>query len=113
MKYLLLALSIAFCGVVNAQKVGKATYYSKQATGSRTASGERLHHDSLTCAHKTYPFGTKLKVKNLQNNKEVIVRVNDRGPYRRGLIVDLSWSAAKAIGMLSQGIVKVEVSKVE
>ena len=90
---------------------GKATYYSKRATGSRTASGERLHHDSMTCAHKTYPFGTLLRVTNLSNNKSVIVRVTDRGPYRRGTIIDLSWGAAKEIDMLGKGIqtVKVEV----
>ncbi len=89
---------------------GKASYYSLRATGARTASGERLHHDSLTCAHRTYPFGTLLKVKNLSNKKEVIVRVTDRGPFIRGRIIDLSYAAAKAIGMLRQGICAVEVS---
>ena len=53
---------------------GKASYYSKRATGTRTSSGERLHHDSLTCAHRTHPFGTMLKVTNLQNGKNVLVR---------------------------------------
>ena len=90
---------------------GKASYYSKKMTGARTANGERLHHDSLTCAHKTYPFGTLLKVTNLTNGLEVVVRVTDRGPYRKGRIVDLSWGAAKAIGMLSQGIAAVRVEK--
>lgn len=88
---------------------GKASYYSKKATGARTASGEKLHHDSLTCAHKTYPFGTMLKVTNVQNKKEVIVRVTDRGPHTRGRIIDLSYAAAKEIGMLLQGVCTVEV----
>lgn len=90
---------------------GKATYYSKRATGARTASGERLHHDSMTCAHRTYPFGTELKVTNLGNGKSVIVRVTDRGPFRRGRIIDLSWGAAKELGILSQGVASVEVER--
>lgn len=92
-------------------QTGKASYYSKRATGARTSSGERLHHDSLTCAHKTYPFGTRLKVTNPNNGKQTIVRVTDRGPFGRGRIIDLSWGAAKELGILSIGVamVKVEV----
>lgn len=89
---------------------GKASYYSKRATGARTASGERLHHDSLTCAHRTYPFGTLLKVKNLSNDKEVIVKVTDRGPFGHGRIIDLSYGAAKELGLLASGVGRVEVS---
>lgn len=91
---------------------GKASYYSKRATGSRAANGERIHHDSLTCAHRSYPFGTLLKVKNLSNGREVVVRVTDRGPYGRGRIIDLSYGAAKELGMLADGIAMVEVRKV-
>ncbi|WP_172275770.1 septal ring lytic transglycosylase RlpA family protein [Xylanibacter muris] len=100
---------------LEAQKLqrGKASYYSKKATGARTSSGERLHHDSLTCAHRTYPFGTMLKVTNLQNGKTVTVRVTDRGPFGRGRIIDLSWGAAKMLGMLSQGVVTVIVEKAD
>lgn len=90
---------------------GKASYYAKRATGSRTANGERLHHDSLTCAHKNYPFGTLLKVTNVLNGRHVVVRVNDRGPYSKGRIIDLSWGAAKAIGMIQQGIAPVTVER--
>ena len=97
---------------LHAQQRGKASFYSRQATGARTSSGERLRHDDFTCAHRTHPFGTLLKVKNLSNGKEVVVRVNDRGPFGRGRIVDLSWGAAKALGMLSQGVVAVEVTPV-
>ena len=92
---------------------GKASFYSKKATGSRTSSGERIHHDSLTCAHRTYPFGTLLKVTNLRNGKSCIVRVNDRGPHSRGRIIDLSYGAANALGMIAQGIAMVEVERVE
>lgn len=95
------------------QQRGKASYYAKRTTGARTSSGERLHHDSLTCAHKTYPFGTYLQVKNLQNGKTVVVKVNDRGPYVRGRIIDLSWGAAKRLGIISQGIATVEIKKVK
>lgn len=93
------------------EQKGKASYYSKRATGARTANGERLHHDSLTCAHRSYPFGTLLKVTNVLNGKSVVVRVNDRGPYRKGRIVDLAWGAAKAIGMITQGIVPVTIER--
>lgn len=91
---------------------GKASFYSKKATGARTSSGERIHHDSLTCAHRTYPFGTILKVTNLSNGKSVNVRVIDRGPFGKGRIIDLSYGAAKALGMLSQGVAMVEVERV-
>lgn len=90
---------------------GKASYYSKRATGSRTASGSRVHHDSLTCAHRSYPFGTLLRVRNLSNGREVVVKVTDRGPYARGRIIDLSYGAAAALGMLAQGTAMVEVKR--
>lgn len=98
---------------LHAQQRGKASFYSRRATGARTSSGERLRHNDFTCAHRTHPFGTKLRVKNLNNGKEVVVRVNDRGPFGRGRIVDLSWGAAKALGMLSHGVVPVEVTPVD
>ncbi len=91
---------------------GKATYYSRKATGARTADGGRLHHDSLTCAHRTLPFGTLLKVTNLRNQKSIIVKVTDRGPYRRGCIIDLSYGAAAQLGMLAQGLAMVEVQRI-
>lgn len=92
---------------------GKASYYSKRATGARSASGQRIHHDSLTCAHRYYPFGTMLKVTNLRNDKSVIVEVIDRGPFGRGRIIDLSWAAAKEIGMISQGVATVKVERLD
>ena len=112
---LLTAVLFVFCfASAGAQsRRGKASFYSKRATGARSASGERIHHDSLTCAHRTYPFGTKLKVTNLRNGKSVVVRVTDRGPHSRSRIIDLSYGAAKALGMLSQGIAMVEVERVD
>ena len=102
------SLSTSHSSLVSAEtQRGKASFYSKKATGSRTASGERLHHDSLTCAHRTYPFGSKLRVTHEGNGRSVIVRVNDRGPFVRGRIIDLSWGAARALGMLGQGIATV------
>lgn len=92
---------------------GKASFYSKRATGAKTASGIRVHHDSLTCAHRSYPFGTMLKVTNLKNDKSVVVKVTDRGPFGRGRIIDLSWAAAEALGMIAQGIATVKVEVVE
>lgn len=91
---------------------GEASYYSKKATGARTASGERVHHDSMTCAHRTLPFGTLLKVTNLSNDKVVYVRVTDRGPFGPGRIIDLSYGAARELGMLAQGVVLVDVEPV-
>ncbi len=112
-RILALALSMTACLAVMAQtQRGKASYYSKRATGARTSSGERLHHDSLTCAHRTYPFGTLLRVTNENNGKEVIVRVTDRGPRGRGRIIDLSYGAARQLGILSQGVAVVRVERV-
>lgn len=105
-------VSLSLTSLFAQEQRGKASYYSRKATGSRTSSGERLHHDSLTCAHRTYPFGTLLRVTNLSNGKEVVVRVTDRGPFIRGRIIDLSWGAAKKLDMLAQGIATVEVARV-
>ena len=115
MKHILISiiLIVGFIPAGAQSRRGKASYYSKRATGSRTASGERLHHDSLTCDHRTYPFGTILKVTNLRNQLSVNVRVIDRGPFGRGRIIDLSYAAAKALGILSEGVAMVEVQKVE
>ena len=90
-----------------------ATYYSKRFQGRKTASGERYSRDSLTCAHKTLPFQTFLKITNPQNSKSVIVRVNDRGPFNRGRDIDLSYAAAKEIGMLAAGVLPVQVEVLE
>ena len=90
---------------------GKASYYAQKCHGRLTASGERLHKDSLTCAHRSYPFGTLLRVYNPANGKSVMVRVTDRGPFVRGRIIDLSWRAAKELDILSKGVAVVTVQK--
>jgi len=105
---LLVILTVAFSALPQVQ-LGKATFYSKKATGRRTSSGERLHNDSLTCAHRTLPMGTKLKVTNPMNGKSVIVRVNDRGPFVRGRIIDLTRRAANELDIIRQGVAPVEV----
>jgi rare lipoprotein A len=92
---------------------GKASFYPKKFTGRRTASGERMHNDSLTCAHRTYPFGTMLRVYNPANGRSVIVKVIDRGPFVRGRIIDLSWRAAKELDIISSGVAMVIVHKVD
>jgi len=115
--YVMLCLSLLLtttndaCAQSTKQQKGKASYYSRRANGARTSSGERLNNDSLVCAHRKYPFGTKLLVRNPANGKEVVVRVIDRGPFVRGRIIDLSYEAARRIGMLSAGVAMVEVSE--
>ena len=89
--------------------VGIASYYAAKFHGKRTASGEKFSQKVLTAAHLTLPFGTLLKVTNLQNMKFVIVRVNDRGPHVRGRIVDLSRAAAELIGLRHTGTARVEL----
>lgn len=106
----MLTVSLTVLGHI---QVGKASYYSKRATGRMTASGDRLHHDSLTCAHRSYPFGTLLQVTNPSNGRMIVVRVNDRGPFVRGRIVDLSWAAAKVLGILSTGVANVIIEPLE
>lgn len=86
-----------------------ASFYYGKFHGRKTASGERYDQYALTCAHKSLPFQTILKVTNPKNGKSVIVRVNDRGPFTRGRDVDLSYAAAKEIGMVQAGVIPVEV----
>lgn len=91
---------------------GTASYYANKFEGRKTASGETYRHAKLTAAHRTLPFGTQLKVTNLENGKSVIVRVNDRGPFVKGRIIDLSKSAAIKIGLIQKGVAKVKVEQV-
>lgn len=82
---------------------GEASYYGPKFHGRQTANGETFDQNQLTCAHKTLPFNTQLKVTLLSTRKSVIVRVNDRGPYKKGRILDLSAEAARRIGMVKHG----------
>lgn len=110
---MLCAVLLMSVTVTAQMQTGKASFYAKNLSGRKTASGERLHKDSLTCAHRSYPFGTLLRVTNVLNGRKVIVRVNDRGPFHKGRIIDLSWGAAKELGMIAQGIASVTVKKMD
>ncbi len=94
-------------------EIGLASYYGEEWHGGPTASGEKFDMNALTAAHKTLPFGTKVKVTNIENGKSVQVRVNDRGPFVEGRIIDLSYAAAKKIGMIKTGVVKVKVEVIK
>lgn len=111
-KHAVLVLLILFTySILNAQEIGNATFYNKKMKGHHTSDGGKYHPDSLTCAHLKYPLGTLLKVRNPKNEKEVIVKVTDRGPHSRRLIIDLSYRAAKELDIVRAGIAKVEVSQ--
>jgi rare lipoprotein A len=88
---------------------GRASYYGAEFKGRRTASGERYDAHALTAAHRTLPFGTRVRVTNLDNGRSVEVVINDRGPYRAGRVIDLSRRAARALDMLRAGTVRVAV----
>jgi peptidoglycan lytic transglycosylase len=88
---------------------GTASYYGAKFHGRRTASGERFNQEALTAAHKTLPLGIKVRVTNLRNGESVEVKINDRGPYVRGRIIDLSKGAARKLRMLRSGTAKVKV----
>ncbi len=90
-------------------KYGKASWYGKQFHRKLTASGERYNMYSMTAAHRTYALNTKLKVTNLRTHKSVIVRVNDRGPFYRTRDIDLSYGAAKKIGLTKKGVDRVKI----
>jgi rare lipoprotein A len=89
---------------------GTASYFSREIAGNRTASGERCDPDTLTAAHRTAPFGSKVRVTNLSTGQSVIVRINDRGPFRAGRVIDLSHAAAREIGMHRTGTAKVSLA---
>jgi len=88
---------------------GHASWYGAYHHGKTTASGEPFNQHALTAAHRSLAFGTRVKVTNTLNNKSVTVRINDRGPYKKGRIIDLSRAAAKKINMLNAGVVPVRL----
>ena len=88
---------------------GVASYYGKRLHGSRTASGERHNSNEMVAAHKSLPFGTKVKVTNLSNGKEVVVKINDRGPFAKGRVIDLSYGAFSKIESPGKGLTKVKL----
>jgi rare lipoprotein A len=94
-------------------EVGYAAWYGPGFHGKRTASGEIYNMYDLTAAHKTLPFGTIVKVYNLENGRSVVVRINDRGPFVKGRIIDLSYGAAKKLGMIEKGVVRVRIEVIK
>ncbi|BAZ14497.1 rare lipoprotein A [Calothrix sp. NIES-4071] len=90
---------------------GIASFYGYDGSGNRTASGQRFNPEHMTAAHRSLPFGTRVRVTNTRNGRSVIVRINDRGPFIRGRVIDLSYGAARIIGMIGKGLapVKIEV----
>jgi len=90
-------------------EVGHASYYTTREQGGRTASGERYDDRKLTAAHRTLPFGTRVRVTNLDNGRSVVLRITDRGPFRRGRVIDVSRRAADELGFLREGTARVRV----
>ena len=105
---LLTLMLLCAWGWASAQRqVGKATYYHNRFHGRRTSNGEVYHKDSFTCAHKTLPFGTMVRVRDTKTDREVTVKVNDR--LGHGTMIDLSYAAARELGILSRGTTTVEI----
>jgi rare lipoprotein A len=92
---------------------GLASYYHDSLQGNRTANGEIFDQNAWTAAHRTLPFGTKVRVTRLSNGKSIVVRINDRGPFVAGRIIDLSRRGAQELGFLRDGVVRVRVEVVE
>ena len=88
---------------------GKASYYGSEFEGRSTANGETFSNVEYTAAHKSLPFGSMVKVTNLANNQSVIVRINDRGPYVSGRVIDLSRKAAEELDMIRAGVIDVKI----
>lgn len=111
----LLALALIYnVSLLMAQdQTGKASFYADKFEGRPTASGEKYKNNKLTAAHKTLPFGTKVRVTNLTNNQSVEVMVNDRGPYVDGRIIDLSKSAAEKLGFVNLGLADVKIEVID
>jgi rare lipoprotein A len=111
-----LALALGGCaatrpapGAATAAEVGLASYYSAAFHRGRTASGESFSKYAMTAAHRTLPFGTRVRVTHLASGRQVVVRINDRGPFVAGRIIDLSYAAADRLGMLREGVARVRI----
>lgn len=95
--------------VITKTVTGVASWYGQKFHGRRTANGERFNMNDLTAAHRSLPFGTKVRVTNHQNGRSVVVRINDRGPFTGKRIIDLSHKAASQIGMINRGTASVQL----
>jgi rare lipoprotein A len=94
---------------IGAIQVGVASFYHSSLAGNLTANGEHYDESALTAAHRTLDLGTRVRVTNLENHRSVVVTVNDRGPYAKGRIIDLSRRAARVLGFVHDGVTKVKV----
>jgi len=99
--------------LTRSQTSGMASWYGPGFHGNESASGEVFNQNALTAAHRKLPFGTQVRVTNLNNGRSVIVRINDRGPFVRGRIIDLSAAAARALGMVQTGVAPVSLEVVD
>ena len=104
------ALSLQSGEAEAGSQCGKASWYGM---GSRTASGERMNGNAFAAAHRTLPFGTRVRVDNLGNGRSVVVRINDRGPFVGGRVIDVTRSAAESLGMIHSGVARVKVTVVD
>jgi len=112
-KFILIVVMSMISLVGFAQKEsGTASYYHNKFDGRKTSSGEVFRQNLYTCAHKTLPFGTMLKVTNLSNDSTVVVKVNDRLPMKSKRVIDLTLTAAKQLNFVAKGLTKVELEKV-
>jgi rare lipoprotein A len=112
--YLLIALMVGFAAGCAAPRgavidAGVASWYGPGFHGNATANGERYDQNAMTAAHRTLPFNTVVRVTNLDNSKSVVVRINDRGPYVDNRVIDLSYAAAREIGMIDAGLARVRL----
>jgi len=106
--------ALTLCALVCVEGTAQAelaTYYGQEFAGRRTASGEKFNPSGMTAAHRTLPFGTRVRVTNSRNGRSIVVRINDRGPFVKGRAIDLSSGAALAIGMGSTGSVRMEATR--
>lgn len=103
------AFTAALIVPASAQNVGNASYYGRELAGRKTASGERFNPSGLTAAHRSLPFGTRLRLTNLHNGRAVVVRINDRGPFVRHRTIDVSLGAAQALGFVGRGTARLRI----
>ncbi len=111
--FTLLLICLSFHGYAQSAETGLASFYNDKFEGKKTASGEIYKASKLTAAHRTLPFGTRVKVTNLSNNRSVVVTVNDRGPFVKNRVIDLSRAAAEKLGYIDQGVAEVKVEPVQ
>jgi rare lipoprotein A len=99
----------AFAPPLQADTIAHSSYYGRELAGRKTASGERFNPGAMTAAHRSLPFGTRLRLTNLRNGRTIIVRINDRGPFVRGRSLDVSQGAASALGFVGQGTARLRM----